>query len=482
MLPRRSSGPRALGPVVDVKDVDSIDCTTTPAGSPHPELPDAGAPDGDSQEVRLGSGTALTLASQVVMMAANALTGILIARYLGSAGKGVLSVVQQTVAIALIVANLGISTSNIFYVSRKLISPGVAVGNLAVLGPAVVLLMAIPITALLSGPIAILPIIEPHLAMIAVASFAVSLLLSWFGSIVVGVRGVRPQAISGILSAATTLLLVFTLLRVSSLSVAGVVLAGIGGALVGLANIAWWARGRIGPLSIELSAMRATARHSLRVHLLGLADHLLLRQDILLLGWLSGASAVGFYSVGVSFAELAWYIPNAVGVAIQAQGGRVSEASALDFAARGMRISVAITVAVVAVLALVVPWLLPALFGEAFLPSVSIFAWLLPGAALNGLTALLMYYQLSQGTVYWRIPLALTVVNAVCIVVLVPALGVLGAAVASSLSYAAYFVWILALVRRDTRLGIRELLIPTGADMRVLLRTAGHYLRLTRAR
>ncbi|MDY0088335.1 MAG: oligosaccharide flippase family protein [Coriobacteriia bacterium] len=432
-------------------------------------------------EIRLGSGTALTLIAQGVTMASNVLIGILIARTLGATGKGVLSVVQQIVGIALLIANLGISTSNIYYISRKEIRPGVATGNLLVLCAAITLIAAVPIVGLLSGPVAVLPIIRPHLVLIALAAFSSGLLLSWFGSVVVGLRGLRPQAVASILSALTSLALVVVVLRTVSLSVAGVMLAGVGGTLVGLGTMAWWARGRIGRISVDLQAMRATARHSLRVHLSGLSDYLHLRQDILLLGWLAGASAVGYYSVGVSFAELAWYIPNAVGLAIQAQGARVSHESARDFAARSLRISVLITAAVSLVLAATVPWLLPALFGEPFARSVPIFFLLLPGAAFNGLTAVMLYYQISRGTVYWRISLAVTVLNLVGVLLLVPRWGAHGAAIASSLSYAAYFVWILSRVTRDAEMGVVELLVPTGSDVRILGRTVADFMRLRRA-
>lgn len=427
-------------------------------------------------EIRLGSGTALTLASQMFALGANVVIGVLIARTLGAAGKGVLSVVQQTVGIALVVANLGVSTSNIYYLSRREVSPGVATGNLLALGAVVTVAVGVPMLLLLSGPLAVLPVIRPHLALIAIASFATGLVLAWFGSVVVGLRGLRPQAVTGVVTSATTLVLVFVLTRVTSLSVAGVVLAGVFGTLAGIVTMAWWARGRIGRISVDTTVMRATARHSLKVHMSGLADYLHLRQDILLLGWLAGASAVGLYSVGVSFAELAWYIPNAVGLAIQAQGARVSHESALDFAARGLRVSVLITAVVAAGLSLVVPWVLPALFGEAFRSSIDIFYLLLPGAALNGLATVMLYYQISRGLVYWRVSLAAMVANIAGNVVLVPLLGAPGAAVASSLSYVLYFVWVLALVSRDTGTRPYRLLVPTIADVRILSRTLTEYI------
>ena len=58
------------------------------------------------------------------------------------------------------------------------------------------------------------------------------------------------------------------------------------------------------------------------------------------LGWIAGASAVGLYSVGVSLAELVWYLPAALGGAILAKAPRSSDSSAQDYVGRGTRISV----------------------------------------------------------------------------------------------------------------------------------------------
>lgn len=434
------------------------------------------APERLDPEIRLSSGTAIALTAQAIGLLANVGISVLVARALGPAGKGALSVVQQVVAIALVFANLGISTANIYFVSKRSVTPGVAVGNSLALSGAVTAVAALPIFALLYGPLAVLADMPPRIAMIAVFSFAASLLLAWFGSVVVGLRGLRPQGVAAIASAATTIALTASLAWTRQLSVSGVMIAGTGGAIIGLIAMIAMARGRIGHLSVDLDAMFRSARYSARVYLASLADFLHVRQDILLLGWLAGSVPVGFYSVGVSFAELAWYIPNALGLSIQAQASRVSHESALDFAARSLRLSVAITLPIVAGLGVIVPWVLPALFGEQFSDSIAVFFVLLPGAALNGLTAVALYYQISRGIVYWRVSLSVVALNILANVALVPLLGVIGAAIASTVSYSVYFGVIMHRMSRDSGFNLRQLLVPTGEDLGILKDVAMGYL------
>lgn len=432
---------------------------------------------GLSPEIRLGSATFAALLAQAVALLASIFISALVARSLGPAGRGALSVVQQTVAIALTVGNLGLSTSNIYFISQRQLSAGVAAGNALVLTGIVTAIAAAPIGLLLWGPIAVIPDMPPRIALIAVLAFGVGVLLAWFGSVVVGLRGLRPQAVISIVSTLVTFSLVVALLAWRGMSVFGVMAAGVGGTLAGLATMAYWARGRIGRPRVDVSALRAGARYSLRVHFGGVADFVHMRQGVLLLGWLAGPAAVGFYSVGVSFAELAWYIPNALGQAIQAQAARVSHESALDFSARSLRLAVLISLVVGAGLSVVVPWFLPIIFGAQFAESIHVFFTLLPGTILLGLTTLILYYQVARGLVYWRVSILAAVVNVIGNAALVPLWQARGAAAASTLSYTLYFILIVRLMARDTGLGFKQLLVPTRGDVRLLLNVTSGYLR-----
>lgn len=436
-----------------------------------------GVSGGPSHETRIGSGAVVALAAQALSLIASVVVGALIARALGPSGKGALSVVQQTVAIALAFANLGLSTSNIYFVSKGELVPGVAVGNSLALAGVVTLVSAVPVTLLLFGPVAVLPEMPWYVAAIAVAAVAVGLVLAWMVSVAVGIRGLRPQATTSVAVTSTSLGVVLALVAFGRLSVSGVLLSGVVGSIVGLVAVLFWTRGRVGTIRVDVVALRTTARHSIRVHLASLADFLHLRQDVLLLGWLAGSAAVGHYSVGVSFAELAWYVPVAVGQAIQAQASRVAHDSAVEIAARGTRVTTLITVVISGVLALIVPFVLPAVFGERFRDSIWVFYLLLPGAALNGITTLMSYFQVSRGLVYWRQSLAVVAVNVIANLVFAPMWGAFGAAAASSLSYAVFFVLILRLMLRDTGLRVGDLLVANGPDLRMLSRVVRGYLR-----
>ena len=153
--------------------------------------------------VRLGAGTAWSVAMQVVTAAANIIVGILVSRALGPDGKGTLSIIQQSVAILLIIGDLGIGLAAVYYISKSEVRPGTVLGNalvalVAVSGAAFVVMLV-----LFRSPLAVVELSWSY-TLAAFGLFVVSLGMSWVGSIAVGVRGVkglaRPSIVASLLS------------------------------------------------------------------------------------------------------------------------------------------------------------------------------------------------------------------------------------------------------------------------------------------
>jgi O-antigen/teichoic acid export membrane protein len=230
------------------------------------------------------------------------------------------------------------------------------------------------------------------------------------------------------------------------------------------------------PLRPDWVAARTASSFSARVHLSNVAGFLLERQDVLLLGWLSGAAAVGLYSVGVSFAEITWYIPSAVSTAIMARGAWGSESSGVDYVTRATRISLIIMGATVAVGVVVVPVVIPLIYGGAFAPAMYSFFAILPGVVADGVARILWTHQTVRGRLYWRQALGGTAVNAVLVVLLAPRFGAVGAALASTLAYGGLAVYMVRRFSADTGATYADILRPGRADVEVIVTTVKRML------
>lgn len=438
-------------------------------------------PDGDSEllipsetdtpEVRIGTSSALTLGSQVIGLATSFAVGVLVARALGPEGKGMLYAIMQVSAILLIVLDFGITTSTIYYLSRGEITAGTAMGTAVVLSLSLGVVGAPIVYVLLTGPLAVVPGVPALAILFAMLILPTSLLAGWMVSISMGVGDMVRPLWYAIAASATTLTALGVLVATGRATVTLVIATSVAGTVAGILAIVIGLRRQLRPLALDLKAARARSGFSARVYLTDLSGHLHNRQDVLIVGWLAGAAAVGIYSVGTSFAELTWYIPSALCAVIIAKAGRTSVESGIDYVSRTSRVAIIFMSATILISALAVPWFIPWLYGTAFAPAVLPFFALLPGVMADGVTRILWNFQIAQGRLYWRQSIASMVFNIVLVLILVPMWGVVGAALASTVSYFAIGVFVVHRFRRDTGASISDVLVPRFADMTTIVTT-----------
>lgn len=434
----------------------------------------------DTPQVRIGSSSALALSAQAVGLGASFVIGVLVARALGPQGKGMLYAIMQVSAILIVMLDFGITTSTVYFLSRGEISAGTAAGNAAVFSLSLGAIGAPIVYLLLSGPLAIVHGVPGVAVVFAMLILPTSLLAAWMGSISMGLGDMVLPLWYSIASSATTLGGLAVLGALGRGSIAGVVALSVAGTVVGICVFFLGLRKRLGRVSFDMAAARSRTGFSAKVYLSDLAGHLHNRQDVLILGWLAGAASVGLYSVGISFAELTWYIPSALGAVIIAKGGRTSSESGVDYVSRTARVALLFMAATVLCSAPVVPWLVPLIYGTPFAPSVLAFFALLPGVVADGVTRILWNFQTTQGRLYWRQAIASTLFNVVLVVLLVPRWGVVGAALASSISYTAIGIFVVTRFCSDTGSRLSDVLTPRRADVQTILTTArGLLLRHT---
>jgi O-antigen/teichoic acid export membrane protein len=135
--------------------------------------------------------------------------------------------------------------------------------------------------------------------------------------------------------------------------------------------------------------------------------------------------------------------------------------------ARAVRIMLAATAAMNLVLALVTPWLLPAIFGQDFRGAVGMALILL--VAQIPLTAAAVLSSALQAHGAPLIPTfgeAIALVITVCgLLLLLRPLGGVGAALVSLMAYSASFGFQLVMTHRKTHVAIKTFLVPDRVDL-----------------
>ena len=195
-------------------------------------------------------------------------------------------------------------------------------------------------------------------------------------------------------------------------------------------------------------------------NLVGLMNY---RVGLFVIERLLGLAATGVYSIAVLVAELLWFVSSSLTQAAYARLGHPDRERAAATTVRVVQLSVAALVLAAPLLWGLAALLVPLVLGPAYAPSVGLVGVLLPGVLLfGGASALSAYFTNHAGLP--QVPAQVAALslglNAGLSLALVPGLGMVGAALAASLSYAATVIVLAWRFARHAGLPLSAVLLP----------------------
>ncbi|MDX6696628.1 MAG: hypothetical protein QOE65_25 [Solirubrobacteraceae bacterium] len=435
----------------------------------------------------LARSVSLNVAGRVASLGLGFVASILLARLLGPTDRGLLGIMLSAGTLALAVVGVGIPLAVTYYASRKDSSPGALLGN-SLLWTGLIAVVLVPPVWFLHDPVADVLGRGRGGATWALAAALVPItFLDWttHNQLVGMLRFGRYNALVA-LSKVGYLLGVAFFLAVLDLGVtAGLIATGLSSALM--------IGGSVGPSlakerpRVDLAVMRRLMRYGVRVQVGSLTQIANTRLDVVVLQFFRPLSDVGYYVVAQSMAELV----TTLGLAFQTSvlplvshyegDDRQRETSVASVRHHGILAGVAVLFnAVFGTLVILLA------FGNAFHPAVLPMLILLPGVWFLGMGAVI------QGDLGGRgrpgLSSALAGVAALATVgldlLLIPPLGVPGAAIASVIAYAIYGGASLVALSRVSGIPVAEMIVPRRSDFAAyarILRSLPARLRAARS-
>jgi O-antigen/teichoic acid export membrane protein len=410
----------------------------------------------------------VTVASRFVLAGLILLTDVVLARVLGADGKGRFTLVLLLSQLGAITIGLGLDRAVGYSVAQTADVARRALGN----GAAWVVVVggAGMLAALVLAVTAAIPNLGSADLVFAALALPLELAFSF------GVVALLGRRLVGAYNATRLLRRGLLFVGLVSVAVAGLdlVAALVVNLLALVASVAVMlravARQGVAPGRPDAGLLRQQMRYGLRSWPGSLADRFQFRLDAFIVNAVVGVSATGVYSVASSAAEALWYVPSALGAVLF---GRAAAAGrdAAPLASTVTRMTLALGVVVAVPAALVAPLAIEALYGPAFAEAPRALALLLPGVVAYGVVTVLSQYLLAidapgRSTAVRLIGLA---VNVGANLALVPRMGIQGAAIASSISYTATAVLMLAVYVRATGRGVAETVLVRPGDLQRLL-------------
>ncbi len=380
-------------------------------------------------------------------------TTILVARYLGPADRGAYAFLMLPHTFYFPLSTLGFGASILYLISSgRYGADGVAVTCLAV-GAAFGLANAAILGALwhfdLLGDTARS---VPQNLMIAIL-----LLLPMQGALMMAQRvllGASRYALSNYLLAGTSALsavLLLALVVAADLGLFGAVAAlVITNIIIGIVTCYLVCREFRPCVRLDGGFVASGLHYGSRAWIGEATTRLNLRLDQAILSF-APASALGMYSVAVAMSEFLWHIPDSLGYVLF---NRIAAEKRPELRAalvqRVHRTIIVLMALLALLLAAVSPWLVPFLFGEAYEGTVEPLVLLLPGTVALVTTKILTKFFGGSGMPGRSSAITAigTVVGVALFAALIPAVGIRGAAIATSMGYIATAVASVILFRR----------------------------------
>lgn len=387
---------------------------------------------------------AWTFATRVVMIFNSLAAGIIVAHWLGAEGVGQLAVINVTIATSVQVGSFGLPSSNTYFIAQDQARFRAAALNSLMFAIGIGSLLAIALSAIAVRRPGWFGLDTPELIQIAAISIPFQLLTLIGLNILLAVGKVRQFNLLDLVSQSFVLI---------NALCAWLLIRGDLGTLV------WWNTITSGLVSIvialllvtsakslaqskwraDIALLRRMITYGLKFHVSILAGAIIIRADLLVVNHFRGAAEAGVYSVASQFALLLMLLPGVIATLLFP---RVT--SEQDARGETTCLVTRYTTFIMFVCCLgAVPFslLLPLVYGEAFYDATGLLWILLPGVYLMGLESVLVQHFNALGLpkaipLYWLVTLVL---NLLLVFALVPRYGAQGAAIASTISYAAIF-------------------------------------------
>ncbi|MFN2461912.1 MAG: polysaccharide biosynthesis C-terminal domain-containing protein [Candidatus Velthaea sp.] len=423
----------------------------------------AAAPAAAPPRVSMITAGVVTLASRIAVILLSAVTGIISARMLGPAERG-LYVIPGIEASFVFATFSGLSVAVSYFMLNRSAGRGalrpalLTAAGLIAAGSGVITVMGVTAHATWSIAPAITALV-PYAALNVASGYFLG-----------RARVVTNTLLMSSLALATFVFITAALVQfgaraavaVNAWLVALFVVAIAGAVLV-------WSDARFKP-NVPVP-FREFSAYALKIGLTNLTSLLNYRIDVYLVALYTKPADLAVYTLAVMAAELVGTFTQVVPQITLPEIGRLNIAESADYTARWARANVALAGIACAGLFVLAPYLITIAYGEAFAGAVQPLRVLLIGAfAMAPCSLFSTYFTIKLGRP--RLPLVINVSSAVVSaaigVVLIPRIGVMGGAVATAVSYVLGTVIALVYFARISGMSVPATMLVRREDLVLL--------------
>jgi O-antigen/teichoic acid export membrane protein len=234
---------------------------------------------------------------------------------------------------------------------------------------------------------------------------------------------------------------------------------------------------------LDLSMTGPFLNYGLRMYLIVIFNFMNYRIGTMLVKHYLTFSDVSYFQIATGFAQRFWYFPNAMSALLFPTLLAIEKGSA-KFSAKICRNNLFFMVILATAAIFVTRPLVILLYGKEYEMVSYAFFSIIWGIVIFPFYKFLAVYFATMRLLGIGIFASAvgTIVNVIACIILIPRYGVVGAGIASSISYSTLSIILLLYFRFKTGIGFREVLVPTGEDFRMYVTNAKKAYRKLKGR
>ena len=221
--------------------------------------------------------------------------------------------------------------------------------------------------------------------------------------------------------------------------------------------------------TVESKTFQSIFNYSLPCYLGNLLQFCNYKIDIFIVSFFTNIAQLGMYTLAVSLAQLIWLISNSCATVLLPKIATIkhNEHQTIAYTAQITRIILFLSIITSICLAIFIYFMLPVLYGENFRGSIAPFIFLLPGIAFFSIARILGAYMAGIGK-----PKVNTIASSLGFIgtiifdlILIPQHEIIGAAIASSISYFISTIILIYFFIKKSKLKINNIFIIQSKDI-----------------
>jgi O-antigen/teichoic acid export membrane protein len=408
-----------------------------------------------------------TLAIDIVILVVSIITSVITARILGPEGRGQLSLLILIPTLCVTFGRIGVGHAVNYYASK--IPPT----DLIVNSSAISITISFLLVVFLFGATKLFEdffrkVGSGGLIWIMIFSLPFYLFNNLFFGLLQGFYKIRIRNLLNLSQSLLTIALLLTLLFIFDFGLPGALISYV----LALTAIVIFSAYYFLPyfnkknIIMDFTLIKKLLNFGFKSHIGNVLKDLSYRSDILIIGYYLTTTEIGYYVVAITIAEIVWKIPDAVGTVLLPRIAQMNQTSAKLFTPIVCRTILIATFFCCIGLGFLCQPIIKVLFGLDFLPSVPAAILMLPGIWFLSIWKILANDLIAQGfTIKYSVSSAVSFFVMIFLdLLLIPFLGINGAAIASSISYLAATATIVYFYCKISNNSIRILLCPQRSD------------------